>query len=446
MDAVALGIKPPDPNQAFDSINNILGIQQKRQALQVQAQELAQEQIKTQAAQGFQQFTSDFDPAAHIGPDGTLDVAGVRASTAYKNAGNAKPLVDEYIQKVQNGQLGAKQALQTLDSGSLAQMSQGVGALANDKDVLADNAAGREKVSNFYRTFAQQSPEAARIAGLYGGVVQHAKQGDLSDAVYAQQLMGADVLGQRSQQNPTRGTNAAGQATIANPRTGLTALVPTTGGGDVNPTAPAVAGAQARATGTASSDIDRGNEVSAMQQPASAAIPLTKRIDELAHEINSGHLAKMISESGNYLGFSNMNEARSQLNKDLGMVKGVAIARSGSDSRANTVLEGYPTDTTPENTIHAAMDYIRGAARQNLARGELLTQYQTKDPKGLQGFQAADNVLTRNSDPLVHEFLSLKPADQAGFYRRNFSSPAEAQDFKNHVNAVKRHTRVIGGE
>lgn len=201
--------------------------------------------------------------------------------------------------------------------------------------------------------------------------------------------------------------------------------------------------ASSRATGTASSDIDRSNEVASVQQQSAAAIPLTQRIDQLSHEINSGHLAKMLSEGGNYLGFSSINDARSQLLKDLGQVKGLATAKAGSDSRAATILEGYPTDTTPEATVHAAMDYIRGTARQNLARGSLLSQYQKED-KGLKGFQAADNVLSGKTNPLMHEYLALKPDEQAGFYRRNFSNPQEAQAFKDEVNALKKHTHAFG--
>jgi hypothetical protein len=213
------------------------------------------------------------------------------------------------------------------------------------------------------------------------------------------------------------------------------------GGLGINPSAPQ----GAAATGVAGSNVDRANEVANLQQQSSAAIPLTKRIDELSHEIGSGHLAKMISESGNYLGFSSINEARSQLNKDLGQVKGLAVSKAGSDSRAATILEGYPTDTTPESTVHAAMDYIRGTARQNLARGQLLSQYQKSDPQGLQGFQAADNIVSGQTNPLMHEYQSLKtPQDQAGFFKRNFSSRAEASSFRDQVEALKKHTSVLG--
>ena len=239
------------------------------------------------------------------------------------------------------------------------------------------------------------------------------------------------------------GTNAAAQNINRGTFSGQNSLP---SGNAPNPTSPEVSGAAARQSGTAGSDIDRANKVSDLQQQSAAAIPLTKRIDQLADDINSGKVAKMISETGNYFGVSSINEARSQLNKDLGQVKGLAIQNAGSDSRAGTILEGYPTDTTPAQTTHAAMDYIRGTARQNLARGQLLQKYQGSDPQGLRGFQAADSMLTGTSNPLMHEFMSL-PADQrAGFYKRNFSSPQEAQAFKDSVTALQKHTNGIVGQ
>jgi hypothetical protein len=180
-----------------------------------------------------------------------------------------------------------------------------------------------------------------------------------------------------------------------------------------------------------------------MQQQSSAAVELTKQIDRLKDDIDNGTVAKKISEAGNYLGFSSVNQARSQLIKDLGQVKGLAVARAGSDSRAETILEGYPTDTTPANTLHAAMDYIRGTARQNLARGSLLSQYQKEDPQGLRGFQAADNIMTNQTDPLMHEFLALPANQRAGFYQRNFGNAQEAQEFKNRVTALQKHTSIF---
>jgi len=324
------------------------------------------------------------------------------------------------------------------------QFSQTVGGLSADRDVQAGNETGKKKVSDAIGAWSQSSPDAARISQLYGPVIQHAPANKIPEVLKNIQLQAMSAGAQSVATRPQQTSNAAGELLNRDPMTGALSGPPGGApGSNINPSSPTVAGATTRTTGTASTDIDRAKQVSDLQQQSSAAIPLTERIDQLSHEINSGHLAKMISESGNYLGFSSINEARSQLNKDLGQVKGLAIQNVGSDSRAGTILEGYPTDTTPENTTHAAMDYIRGTARQNLARGKLLNQYQ-QSPDGTKGFQAADTVLTGSTNPLMHEYLALKPADQAGFYRRNFSTPQQAQAFKDQVNAIKKHTSVLG--
>ena len=46
----------------------------------------------------------------------------------------------------------------------------------------------------------------------------------------------------------------------------------------------------------------------------------------------------------------------------------------------DTILSGYPEATSTPETIHRAMDYIRGSFRQQLARGKLLNDYQKKHP------------------------------------------------------------------
>jgi hypothetical protein len=150
--------------------------------------------------------------------------------------------------------------------------------------------------------------------------------------------------------------------------------------------------------------------------------------------------AKKITEGLHALGFSDIAAARTELQKDLGLLKGPIAARAGSDSRAAELLEGYPTDTTPENTVHSAMDYIRGTLRQTISRGELLKKH------GVTGIAAADDELTRNTDPLMHEALSLKPGQSNGFWKRNFKSPEEAQAFKKRMEAVKKHTNYLGSD
>jgi hypothetical protein len=444
--AVGLDVKPADPSQAFNSINSILGIQSKRQDLLIQAQQLQQEQLKTQQAQGLQDFYKNFDPTKHIGSDGTTDVNSVHNSATYQNAGNAKPLIDKALGDIKQQQLGAKQSLQTLDDDTLTQLSRVAGSLANDEDVKDDNEAGRQKVEDAYRSFASLGPQAARISGTFGQVTKHAQQGHLADALYAQQLMGADVLGQRGQQNPQAGTNAAGQATVADVRTGARRLAPVGGGTQeqVNPAAPDVAGRTARVTAVAGSDTERANQISATIQPSQAAIGTTQRIDDLAEQISSGHFAKWVMDKAAAVGVSDPAVvARQLLEKDLGQVKNLAGSSAATDEKMRTVLSGYPEATSAPQTIHTAMDYIRGSFRQNVARGDLLNSYREKNPN-LNGLQHADDVLTGKTDPWMHEFKSLKSAqERIDFYKRNFPTSDKAKDFKHRVSAME-HLNVLG--
>ena len=140
------------------------------------------------------------------------------------------------------------------------------------------------------------------------------------------------------------------------------------------------------------------------------------------------------------MGFASVADARTQLEKDLGLIKGPIAASAGSDARSGTMLEGYPTAKTPEDTTHAAMDFIRGSFRQDLARGKLLREH------GQTGFSDADNELTSSADPLVHEAAALPKGQPGGFYKRNFGSTAEAQAFKNKVDALKKLHKYVGEE
>jgi hypothetical protein len=52
----------------------------------------------------------------------------------------------------------------------------------------------------------------------------------------------------------------------------------------------------------------------------------------------------------------------------------------------------------------------------------------------LRGYQAADDMLTSTTDPLMHEFNSLKnPQERAQFYARNFKDPKEMAAFRDKV-------------
>jgi hypothetical protein len=432
--------------------SGMLGLQQQQQALQTgqyaqqtaqaDSQQAQQKNGELQAAQKL--VLAGVPTGKYTKADGSLDRQHLAddITTVAPTYGQtiASSLLSQANEIVSN-----KQALQGLNNSQKQALGSSFGALATKSDLSNSdiiNEANRQLGNN---------PDDPNFRRMVLSNLTHLPQNGTPQQL--QGIMRQWAIAATSPESatemalPAQGTNAAGQNQNINKVNGARSM-PQMGKGATNPTTAEVAGASARQTGTAGSDIDRANQVSGMQQQAAAAIPLTQRIDQLSDDIASGKVAKMISETGNYFGISSINAARSQLTKDLGQVKALAIQNSGSDARANTVLEGYPTDTTPTDTTHAAMDYIRGTARQNLARGQLLQQYQKSDPQGLRGFQAADSMLTGTTTPLMHEFMALPANQRAGFYKRNFSSPQEAQAFKDQVGAMQKHTTgiVSGGQ
>jgi hypothetical protein len=169
---------------------------------------------------------------------------------------------------------------------------------------------------------------------------------------------------------------------------------------------------------------------------AAAGIQTTQQIDELTDQIHSGKFASWISKQAAAAGMKEDTFARQLLEKDLGIVKTQLTAAAPSDERAATILSGTPDATSDPQTIHGAMDYVRGGFRQNLAQGQNLSAYREKYPD-LSGFQNADTKFTGAAGPLVHEFLSLKsPQEQSAFYKRNFGSAQQALDFRNNARAA----------
>lgn len=445
--AMVAPIKSPD---VLGQLSSILGISQQRQQLQAQALQIQQDQIKTQAAQDTSNYFSSFDPTQYVTPNGTTDVTKIMASDpSYKNlTGAGKLQVTEALQKIQGTQLDNMGKMSTMDAQTVQDYSQGMGTLATDPDVLADNADGRSKLKAANDRFALRNAEAAKIAGIYGKAFAlpdqgGAKQGHLGPAVAAIAAQAQTVSQQQAQSNPEQTSNAAGQIVNRNKATGALSTPP--GSNDlINPSSTAVVGNTKRTTEAAGADFDRSNQVSNAVAPANQTVQLTQQVDDLADQIHTGKIADWVSKLAQAAGEESDTYARELLKKDLGKIQANASANAASDQRQKVVLSGLPEPTADSRTIHTAMDYTRGVARQDLARGALLNSIKSKDPN-LRGFQHADDILTSSSDPLMHEFASLKtPAERSQFYRRNFEgNQKKMEDFRDKVAAMK-HLNVIG--
>jgi hypothetical protein len=443
--AMTAPIKTPD---TFGQLSNILGIQSQRQELQIQAQKLQQAQMQTEATKGVQDFFTAWDPSDNIAPDGTTDINGVHGTAAYKGLnGLSKQAVDNHLVQIKQGQLQNAQSLQTLDANTQQQLFNNVSGLMGDPDVQAADkdpdaaARAKNKITQAFQDFSKQSPEAARVAGIYSKIAD-AKPEHLNDALYALNLANASAQERNTQTQPQQTSNAAQQIVNRNVRTGALSAPPQAGA-DLNPSAPTVAATTKRVQEAAGSDFDRANQVSAAVAPAKQTVQLSQQVDDLADQVHSGKFADAISKAAAAAGMTSDTYARQLLKKDLGKIQASATAAAPSDKRSETILSGFPDATSDTRTIHTAMDYTRGVARQDLARGELLNSVKAKDAS-LRGFQHADDVLTSTTDPLMHEFNALpKGAARQEFYKRNFSTRAQAEEFTNKLKGLG-HLNVIG--
>jgi hypothetical protein len=440
-------IQPPAPQNGLSSLSSILGIRQQQQNLQTgqylqqtaqaDAQQAQQKNGELQAAQTV--IKNGVASGRYTKPDGSFDriKAADDVNTVAPTYGGT---VSNQLLSGANEVISNKQALQNLNQSQRAQVGGVIQGLAADPNV--DNT----KVIGAMKNLIKENPGDENIAQLVISNLTHMpSSGKSSDLQAALNTMASGLTGQPAIAGTT---NAAGQ--IINRGTASGQLSPagvvgqpstSANGNGLNPTSTTVAGqttaATTRAAATGNADVDRGNAVSAAVAPASKTILITKEIDDLADQVHSGKFAAIISKAAASAGQSSDTYARQLLEKDLGQLRTNATPASATDARQATVISGLPDASSDSQTIHTSMDYTRGVARQDLARGALLNQVKAKD-SSLRGFQAADDTLTSSTDPLMHEFASLKtPADRTAFYKRNFSNAkdpvAAAQAFRNKV-------------
>jgi len=224
-------IQPPDPNKGISTLSGILGLRNQQQNLQIGQQQLQQERLKTAQQQGVQSFFQSWDPSEHVAEDGSTDLDSALQSKSFKAAGNAKPAIMQALLDIKNKQLGNKQALSSLNKDLVTQFGTGMGALAKDDDVIEDKTdaatgvnTGRAKIDQFLGNFGKLSPDAARIAQIYGPITQHAPAGKLAKGVAAMQLQAQSASEQQAQQNPVPGSFDTGTQilpTVTNRATGI---------------------------------------------------------------------------------------------------------------------------------------------------------------------------------------------------------------------------------
>ena len=473
---VALGIQPPDPNNTFNSLakilgnaSGILGVRQQQQALQTG--QFAQQSAKAKATVDTQSANENQARAQLLSDpvkNGIVDENGNPTPDAQKIVMRAAPTTgqDHYekILNAANTKVQFNSAVNTLraqDRAELAQAAGGVAAraqspqdIADSLDQVVESKQGTPEYGN-YQTIAGTMKQAIGHLAAKTAANNPVPAGQEPWRIGAQNMAASILPAGASVGAGGLGTPEAVQtgAGLVNRSRVSGALSQPAGahtGSAINPTpvqvAGATAGATSRAGGAGNADIEASNQVVAAQRDAKANIDLTRRIDQIADVIQPGKLAGKVSAGLNALGFSDVNQARSELQKDLGRLRGNLAGRAGSDSRAATALEGLPTDTTPAPTIHQAMDITRGMARQDLALGSLRAKAEKATGGTMTGFQGDYAHAVGAASPLMHEYYALSPAEQVGFFKRNFQTKEQAKAFRAQAESVKRLSPDVTGQ
>jgi hypothetical protein len=453
MTPVGQDIKPPDPHAGVGLMSSILGVRQQQQNLatgqinQNTAQADSQQaQQKNQELQAVGNLTKQaYNSGRYKKDDGSFDnskfaddVAQVAPTYGQGVANDATSRAGEIFKN--------QQTIQNLDQSKRSIIGD---AFASD---AGNNNITQADFHNHLEDVRQQFPDDKNMSRLLTSI-----GGSIDPNLSGPQLQSRlnQVAAMLKQQPSVAGqSNAAGQTINRGTFSGQ--LGPagqqpgTQQNQDINPTNTTVAGrtagATARGGGTGNADVDTSNNVVAAQRDAKTNIDLTKRIDQLADIVQPGALAAKVSAGLGSLGLSDINQARTELQKDLGRLQTSASSRAGSDERAKTILSGLPTDTTPTQTIHQAMDFTRGSARQDLALGKLREKSSSTTGGQMNGFQGDFAHATAAANPLMHEYLALSPQEQVGFFQRNFKTKEEAKAFRAQAESVKKLSPDVVGQ
>jgi hypothetical protein len=458
----ALDIKSPDIGATMGTIFGLkskqLGLEQQRQALQGQAAQVQQEQQTAQQRQAVGQFYNQFKPADHIGTDGTLDLDSALQDKNLDAAGDAKPAVIQSLLDVKKSQLAAKTQLANLNQGLVTQFGTTVGSLRTDPDVQNDTANGRAKVDSAISTFGQQSPDAARIAQLYGPSIQHVPRGQLGQSMKAIQLQAQSASEQQNQQNPQGGmvdTGPSIQPTNRNVQTGIVTaagapiqkgLAPTQQPGYIRQTA---AAGQEGAKG-ASNDEDLYNQVTAAGTKASQIKGLTQDISKLADEVKTGTYTKAMANKwasiSQAFGVSPADDSPTTRRQLLGkytqqLMLQQEAANGASTDAAQAHVEAAmpdPEHMDPE-AIKAAARFVGGQADLAGARSKVANTQRQGNGGMSTGLRAIDSTFMQNADPRGFAYKDIPAGPERQEYlKEHFKSPQEIQDFLN-KQAVADH-------
>lgn len=421
------------PQQVMGTISGMIGLQKQRADIRTaKAQAQMTEQDAAQRA-GIAGYFKNMNTADYMTPDGTWDVDKVFNDKELRNvAGDKFPDVVQQVLNARQGQLQNKKALADLNQDVVGQFNTQLGALRTDKDVIADNEAGRNKVEEAINRFAATGSDASRIANIYAPMVEHAPKGKLVDGISVAQLQAMPAGGQAAAQSPSYMT-AGTVAKQTNPQAAggdLSGGTNTKGDIDLN------VGTAANKTEQAKTDqniyaADLENAKAAPQEKA-----ILDSLSQLSKSTFTGpgsdYLAKAESIFGQAI--PGMSKVADEAGKRQMMGKyfqqlamQYAGQNYGTDQGKAMVAHALPNpDNMTPSAIRQAANFVQTQMEIAQAKGSFAQRFSQEHNGSSVGYQSASADFMKNIDPRIFEYRSL-PADERGAWvQRNFGHDKKA--------------------
>jgi len=195
---VGLGVQSPD---MLTKLSSLLTIKSQQQALQGQAAEVAGlKQTQAQRA-----GLAKYDFHKHIGDDGTIDLNSLNSDPELRTAAGDQYLdVLAHAASAKEQQLAAKQKLIGLKSDQRNALSDMLGPLLSDKDVVEGNDKGKQKVNDAFIQYGElYGKDVLPVIATYAPGVQKAPPHALASGLRAIQMQAQSASQQVASQQPS---------------------------------------------------------------------------------------------------------------------------------------------------------------------------------------------------------------------------------------------------
>lgn len=456
------------PQQAVGTLSSILGLQQQQQAIQSKNIGIQQQQADLQQSQQTAQQRSalaNVNWGKYVDDNGYTSVDKMLSDPSLaQSAGDQFQQVLAAGAHIRGAQIQNSQALTSLNADLRTQLGEQLGGLRADPDVLADNTQGRAKVQQTVDSFAQNGPDAARVAQIYGPIAEHAPQGALARGLSNLQLQVMHAGEQAGKQAPAF-TSTGDQLAQVNPQAAGGALGPqgnlplrlgpqavTDPAGNIHviggsgSSAPGVpsngapgwtnrAGAEGQVA-TAQDMAAHFQQLNASAQSLPIATALTKTIEGLAPEAYTGvggDKKQYLSGLANAFGIKLTGDTQTDtnlLNKAMAQLN--ISTPAGSDAARALVQAGQPNSKMDSEAIKEAAGTIRGQVQMNVAERNLLNglRYADGGAGNPEMYQQGRQWFEGNADPRLWQYSELRqsnPAAAKKFMQRQPDASALAQ-------------------